>query len=461
MWCVALGACAAAHDGASLDSSDKAIFNKGFPKIQEYYESNATVQRAMRESSVALVANWSAEFVANNEWTKFHTYQEDLLVALSDDAGLCQRLGPWYLSDHARSERAVAEARVNGFCSEVPFQDQPMFADCSGYLIDSSERAAWVQTAGHCLLKADTCDDLTVVFGAYRENGGTPDETGRQRLVRPGADVYPCRRVVARRWEKDFDYAIVEIDAVDSSHQPIKLPAFGETPPVAPSQVASSTTSIAFNVGHPRGLPAKSIQGNVLRVGAPYYFEHDASVFVGNSGGMLMMGDGERAMAWGHHVRSKGDYILTRATQTEKQDQRSQWCVAHRTHFSSSSNTPPKSLPRVQYSYFAAADMCLRGFGSVPFCARVLEELRAACVRDPSLPAEYCKARAAIPFVPGEHCRNGLDYCDGNTLVNCTTGQRTTCRGAGGCAFRDGQYRCAAETNTKPSIARCARFEDT
>jgi V8-like Glu-specific endopeptidase len=136
-------------------------------------------------------------------------------------------------------QRALGETRQ--LCPSERFADQPVFARCSGVVIDDD----LIVTAGHCVDAASPCERQVWAFGYAVD----PDTGSAQLRAR---DLYRCRSIpVAFQPKIDAesrpDYAVVQLDrpVLGSGH---------------PARIASDALELGASVnviGYPNGLPVK------------------------------------------------------------------------------------------------------------------------------------------------------------------------------------------------------------
>jgi hypothetical protein len=187
---------------------------------------------------------------------------------------------------------------AHGLCEDARFAQQPVLQmrwTGSAVLVAPDV----VAMAGHSVHyfqgDHDGCEDLRFVFGYGYGEAGAGDPT---RI--DGADVYACKRIIARRWtgnshedgpllrfRRSQDYALVQLDRPVSGRRPVEL---GE--PVEPGDEVAA-------LGHPLGLPLKLAPGGrVLRTDSPHLFTATLDTLRGNSGGPVVDAEGR----WVGHV---------------------------------------------------------------------------------------------------------------------------------------------------------------
>lgn len=163
-----------------------------------------------------------------------------------------------------------------GICADEAFADQPVAAFCSGTLVADNV----VVTAGHCVSHQVECDALALVFGYEMADA--------QNLATiSAADVYGCRRILARSAPEENDYAVLELDRRVTDRAPATMRR-------ANAAIASGT-AVIMN-GYPSGLPlVVTDEAEVLSDGgaARDAFLTNLDAFAGNSGSGVFSTNGE------------------------------------------------------------------------------------------------------------------------------------------------------------------------
>lgn len=171
-----------------------------------------------------------------------------------------------------------------GLCKDEPFYSQPNAAMCSGFLVGPDLLA----TAGHCISDFD-CSSNAFVFN-YKMSGPGMNPTSAS-----AADVYACKKVIARELTRKQDYALVQLDRPVVGHAPLSL-----------SQTPAKQGDALVMIGHPSGLPTKIAGGASVRKGEEGYFVANTDSYGGNSGSAVFNATTQEVV--GILVRGEVDY---------------------------------------------------------------------------------------------------------------------------------------------------------
>lgn len=157
-------------------------------------------------------------------------------------------------------------------CTDDPFRDQPVPAQCSGFLVGKD----LVATAGHCL-KVEDCDNHAFVFGFQMIDENTPVTSFDE------SQIYYCSEVVATVLDDHGpDWSLARLDREVTDHVPLRLRRTGKVPDNQSLLVA----------GHPLGLPLKVAGGaNVRTNSEDTFFDANIDSFGGNSGSAVFNTD--------------------------------------------------------------------------------------------------------------------------------------------------------------------------
>ncbi|MBC7712232.1 MAG: trypsin-like peptidase domain-containing protein [Rhizobacter sp.] len=163
---------------------------------------------------------------------------------------------------------------IRRLCENIPFNEQPAPADCTGFLTGPKT----LVTAGHCMRSAMDCERNNWVFG-FKSNVSTFESS----------QIYSCKKIIAQKMVttdyENVDYAVIELDREVEGATPLAFRKEGEISKDTPLLV----------IGHPSGLPMKAADGAVVKTEGnpalveklarrPYFFAANLDTFGGNSG---------------------------------------------------------------------------------------------------------------------------------------------------------------------------------
>jgi hypothetical protein len=151
-------------------------------------------------------------------------------------------------------------------CPDEPFWDQPIAANCSGFLVGED----LVATAGHCVSEME-CADYSVVFGFDKRT-----QEASASSVSAG-EIYNCKEIVAREMTDILDFALVRLDRPVANHKPLVM---------AQTQAASGEEVVV--IGNPAGLPTKIAGGASVRTQMGDYFITNSDTYGGSSGSAVL-----------------------------------------------------------------------------------------------------------------------------------------------------------------------------
>jgi V8-like Glu-specific endopeptidase len=204
--------------------------------------------------------------------------------------------GSYFLDSRTLSERL--ERRHEARCGEQEhFRDELAPASATAFLVGDR----FMLTAGHCVCKKDSenLDEARIkktwiVFG-FQKN------SPRQSDFRiEGRDIYKIKKIVAHRYTKEKDWALIKLDRAVEGRSPLPLDSI--------SKIYLNTD--LYMLGHPSGLPLKFTDGAKIRAISPSYFHADLDGFQGNSGSPVF--DKTRHFVIGILVRGpRDDYHVT------------------------------------------------------------------------------------------------------------------------------------------------------
>lgn len=175
-------------------------------------------------------------------------------------------------------------------CSDEPFFDQVVAANCSGSLVGED----LIATAGHCVSNSD-CSSYNFVFGFTMQNSNTLRTLSSD-------DVYSCKEIVAREYTRNQDYALVRLDRAVKNRRPLKM----QKTPAQPGEEI-------FVIGHPSGLPSKFADGAAVRTQVGAYFQANLDTYGGNSGSAVFNSRTKEIV--GILVRGSNDFSYDRERQ--------------------------------------------------------------------------------------------------------------------------------------------------
>ena len=271
------------------------------PAASPLPESGSVVDTLTPELSWGNVWTLSRKVIYGND-DRLDVYQvqdENLLRVWESTVALVspQRL---IIDDSDGTVQLVSQGtfgNVYNLCDDEPFYNQPVLADCSGFLVGTD----LVATAGHCVGVGE-CGGVAFVFGFRMLDKDTAV------LDLDLSDVYFCQEVVLSTVsDNGADWAIVRLDREVVGRQPLRIRRQGE--------VASGQSLVV--IGHPTGLPAK-IAGNAhVRSNLwAAYFVTNLDTFGGNSGSAVFNADDFTVE--GILVRGDADFVEDGACQRSK-----------------------------------------------------------------------------------------------------------------------------------------------
>lgn len=190
--------------------------------------------------------------------------------------------------------RKVSLERGMNICPNERFANQPLLANCSGFLIGEDI----LVSAGHCFKgqAEGSCDDYSWIFGL-----GMQSENKINLNHIPQKNVYRCKRIINATLDRQQDFAVIQLDRKVEGREPLKYRTKG--------RVATNTELVV--IGHPSMLPLKIADaGTILRNKGPYKFSTSLDTFQGNSGSAVF--NAETGTLEGILVSGKTDYLLSK-----------------------------------------------------------------------------------------------------------------------------------------------------
>lgn len=168
----------------------------------------------------------------------------------------------------------LSHPRSMNVCKEERFADQPTVADCTGFLVGEN----LLVTAGHCMVRmgqtvendtTSACDSNSWMFDYKMDKKGAIDLKNVE-----SKNIYNCKKVIYAKYEKENDYALIELDRNVEGREPLTLNTKGP----------SNEGTEIFVIGHPTGLPLKFADGAKVFEIKDDFFTTNLDTFGGNSG---------------------------------------------------------------------------------------------------------------------------------------------------------------------------------
>jgi hypothetical protein len=194
--------------------------------------------------------------------------KSSLATVIARDLRIDESRGVWSAND---APTLQTDQRL---CDGQRFADQPVLADCSATLIAPDIAL----TAGHCFEASDCSGILLVLDYAYDAPARDPMSVAH---ALPTANVFRCAEMLAWKFTADedpafgHDYALLRLDR-PAGRPPVRID--WDSPRLQNEPI--------YVMGYPAGIPLKISPGKILdAVSSPIFFEHDADVLGGTSGG--------------------------------------------------------------------------------------------------------------------------------------------------------------------------------
>lgn len=193
---------------------------------------------------------------------------------------------------------ATGKVRIKGkplqaaknLCAEERFKNEPVIADCSGFLISSDV----VVTAGHCLKQIDDCKKISWVF----ELNDTKI-IDRETVEFPSHLVYSCSSVL--KFDPKLDVAIMRLDRKVTGREPLAR---------SNSTRVDVGTRVAI-MGNPSKIPTKISLGGRVTESSANDFLAEVSSADGSSGSAVI--DETTHNVLGFLVAGEEDWVYDRA----------------------------------------------------------------------------------------------------------------------------------------------------
>lgn len=195
-----------------------------------------------------------------------------------------------YINGKVKLNTACRFDDNNNLCSGENFELQPVVGFCSGFAIEKNI----IVTAGHCVYNDQDLSSIRFVFD-FKATG--------ENIINTEIDdslVYSGKRVIAREYRGDYDFAIIEIE--------------GEIPENRRTLILNKENKIRDNenvyvIGHPAGLPLKIADNSYVRYNDnDFYFTANLDTYGGNSGSPVI--NSKTHEVEGILVRGEPDFIL-------------------------------------------------------------------------------------------------------------------------------------------------------
>jgi V8-like Glu-specific endopeptidase len=160
--------------------------------------------------------------------------------------------------------RYVTPVQEENLCPSERFAQQISTATCSGALVGPNI----VLTAGHCIQNQTECNRTFIGFDYLMVS------PSQLPLRLPAPNVYRCQKILAREYNENVDYALLELDRVVRDRPYFQFDLKKEV----------RAGEKVFAIGHPIGLPAKFCDGLVRDAADDDLFDTTLDTFEGSSG---------------------------------------------------------------------------------------------------------------------------------------------------------------------------------
>jgi len=187
---------------------------------------------------------------------------------------------------------------------DVKFYGQPIGSFGTGFYVQSNnEKRAFIITAGHCVVDADGntifddyVNELRVVFGFQLEKKEIPSPWKIDE-----DQIYEISGIVEAKYDKHFDYAILELK---------RVPPNEHFPPLTISFPKIEIQDDVYTIGHPCGLPLKLARGAKVQKIYEKYFTSDLDTYHGNSGSPVLLVKEDNHLLSGILIKGNDDWVI-------------------------------------------------------------------------------------------------------------------------------------------------------
>lgn len=224
---------------------------------------------------------------------QYRTYTSSVVALVSQSKVISQKD---FFTFNFKEISSFSQEFENSFfsdelCESERFYDDPVVADCSGFLVAPDI----IATAGHCLKTQKDCQNIVILFDlAYKK--------GEYQLPKkiPAENIYSCKEIIKHQLidqpNAHEDFTLIRLDRKVTNRIPLTLNKEKEI----------NCQDELFIAGHPYGIPMTYANGGMSSCSkedqGPSWFMADLDSFNGNSGSPvinLRTGLVEGILAWG------------------------------------------------------------------------------------------------------------------------------------------------------------------